>query len=75
MTSQTSKTAYKFILVFLVLGLTIAACNNSKDGEKKETTIDTVPKMEPAPPEKKDSIPVEDSLKARPTDPGNKTSN
>lgn len=75
MTSQTSKTAYKFLLAFFVLGLTISACNNNKDGEKKEPTTDTVPKMEPAPPQTIDTIPKEDTLKPRPTDPGNKTVN
>lgn len=58
MTNQIPKTAYKIILGVFILGLTVAACNNNKGGDKKEPMKDTM-KMDT------------DTLKARPTDPGN----
>lgn len=42
MTNKVPKSAYQFFLGFLMLSFTVVACNNNKEGDKKEPAPDTI---------------------------------
>ena len=66
MTNKIPKPAYQVLLGFLMLAFTVVACNNKKEGNKKEPPPDTVTVM-PA-----DTLPSPvDTVKKKPVkDPG-----
>lgn len=69
MTNKVPKFAYQILLGFLLLSFTVVACNNNKEGDKKEPVADT-PVVKPV-----DTMPVDttkkDTLTERPVkDPG-----
>jgi hypothetical protein len=59
MTNKTKKSAYQILFGFLILAFTVVACNNKKDGDKKDPVPDTTVVAPPPPPvdtTKKDSV-------------------
>jgi hypothetical protein len=68
MTNKMPKAAYQILLGFLVLAFTVVACNNKKDGDKKETPPDTatVKPADQTPPPADDTVKKKDSLGDKP---------
>lgn len=70
MTNKVPKSAYQILLGFLMLSFTVVACNNNKEGDKKEPAPDTPTVVKPVETAPMDST-KKDSLSERPVkDPG-----
>lgn len=67
---MTRPTLTRIFLGLFIVALTVAACNNKKSEENKESTTDTTNKMAPTP--KMDtSVHTMDTGSTKPVQPGN----